>query len=99
MTLLDAQHPFFRPLWRRVVVVVLCLGWGLFELFNGSSLWAMLFIGAGVYSGWQFFVASPPEPEVDKAFNEAGGADEMPSKGGPVSEDSTPADRKRDSQE
>ncbi len=99
MTLLDAQHPFFRPLWRRVAVVVLCLGWGLFELLNGSSLWAMLFIGAGVYSGWQFFVASPPEPEPDPGNDEAVDTDAMQSEREPRGKDGTSTDRKHDLQE
>ena len=23
----DVDHPFFRPLWRRIALVAVCLGW------------------------------------------------------------------------
>lgn len=51
---LDPSHPFFRPLWVRVAVVGLSLGWGVIELVFGSPGWAMLFAGAGLYALWVF---------------------------------------------
>jgi len=27
LKLLDPAHPFFAPLWRRIIIVVLTLGW------------------------------------------------------------------------
>lgn len=56
MKLFDVQHPFFAPLWRRIAVVVLCLGWAVVELIMGSSGWAILFGAVGLYCAWQFFV-------------------------------------------
>ncbi len=56
MALFDFQHPFFEPLWRRVAVVVVCVGWGLFELSTGATVWAVLFIGIGVWAGYEFFI-------------------------------------------
>lgn len=55
MKLIDASHPFFRPLWRRVAVVVACLGWGLLELLSGSPGWAILFSGIGLVAAYEFF--------------------------------------------
>ncbi|TKT82544.1 hypothetical protein [Aquamicrobium sp. LC103] len=66
MQLLDASHPFFRPLWRRVAVVVVCLGWGLFEFASGAPLWGTLFVGAGLYSAWALLIAFKPEPDVEE---------------------------------
>jgi hypothetical protein len=57
MALIDPAHPFFRPLWRRVVVVVACLGWALIEIITGSPGWAMLFGGAGLYAAYVLLVA------------------------------------------
>lgn len=58
---LDTDHPMFRPLWVRVLVVALCLGWALFELIDGSPFWGVLFGALGVYAAWSFFLA-PPGP-------------------------------------
>lgn len=52
----DLQHPFFRPLWIRIVVVAICLGWAGLELATGNPGWALLFAAAGVWCIYQFFV-------------------------------------------
>ena len=57
----DVRHPFFKPLWRRVVATAACLLWALIEASNGATLWALLFAGAGGYLFWQFFVAFDPD--------------------------------------
>lgn len=63
MNFFNVQTPFFIPLWRRIVVVVLTLGWALFELANGQVVWAMIFGASGLWCAHQFFIAfDPPEP-------------------------------------
>jgi hypothetical protein len=65
---LDTDHPMFRPLWVRVLIVALCLAWALFEfgglaflgLPAGSPFWGMLFLAIGLYAAWAFFVTSRP---------------------------------------
>ena len=59
----DLQVPFFRPLWIRVVTVVVALGWAGLELLTGSLGWAILFGAAGGYAAWQFFVVWEPDRE------------------------------------
>jgi hypothetical protein len=61
----DLQVPFFRPLWIRVAVVVVCLGWALFELASGAVFWAVIFGGMGGYAAYQFFVVWNPKEEDD----------------------------------
>lgn len=51
----DFDHPFFDPLWRRIVIVALCFGWGAFEIWNGSLPWGMVFFGMGALAGYNFF--------------------------------------------
>jgi hypothetical protein len=51
----DLDHPFFIPLWRRVLIVAACLGWALFEFLAASPFWGMLFGAIGLYAGWHFF--------------------------------------------
>lgn len=63
MNFFNVQTPFFIPLWRRIVVVVLTLGWALVELAGGQVFWAMIFGAAGLWCAHQFFIAfDPPEP-------------------------------------
>lgn len=66
MKFFDVQHPFFIPLWRRIAVVALCLGWAGFELALGSPFWAILFGAIGIWCAHQFFIAfDPPAPKAD----------------------------------
>ena len=62
---LDVQSPVLRPLWLRVVIVALCLGWALFELSGGAVFWSILFGAAGLYLGYQFFVVFDPADKID----------------------------------
>ena len=58
--LIDVRHPFFLPLWRRVLVTVLLVGWTLFEIGWGGPFWALLFGGLTVYVIREFFVVFDP---------------------------------------
>ena len=55
----DFNHPFFDPLWVRVAVVGVCIGWGLFEFSTGALMWGGLFFGLGGWAGFSFFVVNP----------------------------------------
>lgn len=55
---LDTDHAMFRPLWVRVLIVALCLGWATFEFTGGSPFWGVLFGALGVYAAWAFFFAA-----------------------------------------
>ncbi len=62
--LFDLQHPWFKPLWRRVLVTAVCVFWTVLELYTGDPFWAMLFGALAAYSIWSFFFAfNPREPE------------------------------------
>ncbi len=61
--LFDFDHPFFRPAWLRIAIVVVCLGWAALEIATGAPGWAMLFGGVGVYAGYRFFFAFNPRDE------------------------------------
>ncbi|MDZ5700012.1 DUF3329 domain-containing protein [Chelativorans sp. M5D2P16] len=63
--LFDLDHPFFRPLWRRVAVTALCLGWGAFEFVSGSPFWGTLFGGLGLYCVWGFLLNYQPDGGTD----------------------------------
>ncbi|KJZ18548.1 hypothetical protein [Loktanella sp. S4079] len=59
--MLNANDPFYRPIWRRAVIVALCLGWGLFEALSGSPGFAVIFLALGVYATVRLFVTYSPE--------------------------------------
>jgi hypothetical protein len=64
MKFFDLQHPFYKPLWIRLVITALCLGWAAVEFFMGAPFWGMLFGALGIYCVHQFFIAfKPREPE------------------------------------
>jgi hypothetical protein len=58
---LDTDHPFFRPLWVRIVVVAVAAAWGILEIATGSPFWAILFLGLAAYAAWGFFFAQKPD--------------------------------------
>jgi hypothetical protein len=60
----DADHPFFRPLWRRIAVVAACVVWAGLEYYGGSQNWALIALGFAAYGAWQFLYAyKPPSGE------------------------------------
>lgn len=64
----DHQHPFFRPLWRRIAVVAICVAWSIFEFASGAPYWGMIVAGFAVYAIWQFFyLYKEPVPEAPEA--------------------------------
>jgi len=61
--LFDLNHPFFRPLWRRIAIIAVCFGWGIFEFAMGAPFWGTLFLGLGVYCIWGFLFDFKPDAE------------------------------------
>ena len=52
---LELRHPFFHPLWRRIVLIAVLAGWMVVEATAGNAVWALLMAGIGVYSTYVFF--------------------------------------------
>jgi len=65
MHLFDLRIPFFLPVWRRLVVVAICLLWASVEFATASPFWGVLFGSVGLYAGWQFFFTGWPGPDDD----------------------------------
>lgn len=57
MKILDTTHPFYRPLWRRLLLVAAPFLWAFLEYANGNALWAYVFAGIGGFLGWHLVVA------------------------------------------
>lgn len=57
MQLIDPKHPFYRPLWRRIVIVAICVGWFLFELLvSHSQLFMPITAALAAYSAWVLLI-------------------------------------------
>ncbi len=65
-SLFDLQIDYFIPLWRRLVLVAICFGWGLFEFFVAVPFWGFVFCALGVLATWQFFFDGWPASVVAK---------------------------------
>jgi hypothetical protein len=58
----DANHPFFRPLWRRVAIFVVCLAWAVLEFYGGSREWGVIALAFAGYAAYAYlFRYSPPD--------------------------------------
>ena len=53
----DKDHPWFRPLWRRVLMVAICAAIAGWDLVSGNYGWALVFGGLGAYAVYIFFIA------------------------------------------
>jgi hypothetical protein len=51
-------HPWLKPLYRRVVTTLACVGWVGFEAYyDMGGLWFWLAVGATIYAIWDFFLS------------------------------------------
>ena len=56
----EQQHPFYKPLWRRIAIVLVIAFWLGVEIWQGGSgLWLMLAVGMLAYAIITFFVTWP----------------------------------------
>lgn len=64
MTFIDPKHPFFIPLWRRVLTVAFAIGAASMELFaGGSPFFLVIFSALGLYAFWVLIVVWKPADE------------------------------------
>jgi len=62
MALKESDLNWFRPLWRRVAVVVFLALWLAWEIvYTGEQLWMILVGAALAYALYTFFYAFPKE--------------------------------------
>ncbi|TCL74608.1 hypothetical protein [Rhizobium sp. BK251] len=67
MQLIDPNHPVYRPLWVRLLIVAVCFGWAGLELATGDPFWAVLAGGAGAYSAYMLLLNFDPKPPETEA--------------------------------
>ena len=52
---LELRHPFFVPIWRRILLVLILGFWTMLEGLMGNQIWTLFVAGIGVYSIYVFF--------------------------------------------
>ena len=61
MSLSTNEHPFYRPLWRRVLIVLSTVIWAGFEVFVAKSgLFMVLSVAIMAYAIWAFLIVYKP---------------------------------------
>ncbi|ASJ74370.1 hypothetical protein [Granulosicoccus antarcticus] len=56
----ELQIDFFLPVWRRVVLLLVCFGWAAVEFLTGAPFWGVIFGSLGGYALWQLFLCDWP---------------------------------------
>jgi hypothetical protein len=60
MKLIDRDHPFYKPLWRRITLVCVLSAWSAFEvLVSKEPLWMAVAIALLLVCIWQFLITWP----------------------------------------
>ncbi len=49
MKLIDPEHPFYAPYWRRVVILAILLGWSVLEFATGAAFLGMILAALAIY--------------------------------------------------
>ena len=62
----DVQHPLFKPLWLRLLIIGIGAAWTVVELRGGNWFWAGLFAVCTAYlvHQWLLFF-NPVDPDED----------------------------------
>ncbi len=65
----DADHPFFRPLWRRIAIFVVCVAWAGLEFYGGSRDWGVIALAFAGYAAYVYlFRYNPPDENKDPSI-------------------------------
>ena len=80
MQLIDPAHPFYKPLWVRLLIVGSCTFWAIFEAVRGDPFFMIIMGALAIYSGRVLLLNYKPPAEettVSKTSDEAGSSTEQ----------------------
>jgi hypothetical protein len=81
MHLIDPNHPVYKPLWVRVLIVAFCFGWAIVEAFGPQPFWSVIAAALGIYAAWMLlltFNPQPPKAETVAPVDEGDDEDDEP---------------------
>ncbi len=61
--LLDGDHPFFAPMWRRWATVLVPAVWAIVEFSMKSPSWGVLFAALSVWAFWELILKERSGPK------------------------------------
>ncbi|HTO33869.1 MAG TPA: hypothetical protein VL202_22245 [Pararhizobium sp.] len=64
MKFIDPDHPFYRPLWVRLLIVISCSAWTAVEFYNGENTWGMIFLAVSTYTACVLIIFFKPKTET-----------------------------------
>jgi hypothetical protein len=53
--MIDLDHPYYKPLWARLLIVGSCAAWAGFEFYSGAPFWGVIVGGMGAYAAYKLF--------------------------------------------
>lgn len=56
---IEPEHPIYRPLWVRLLIVGLLAGWSILELTKGSPFWGIIAGGVGLFAAYELLWRYP----------------------------------------
>ncbi|MDO9414934.1 hypothetical protein [Pararhizobium sp.] len=62
--LIDPDHPFYRPLWVRLLIVGFCTAWTAMEFYQRQPFWGMIFLAVAAYTACVLLIFYKPPAEV-----------------------------------
>ncbi|MBP1861209.1 hypothetical protein [Rhizobium herbae] len=65
MKFIDPDHPFYRPLWIRLLIVAVCAIWTAVEFYvNLETTWGMIFLAVTAYTACVLIIFFKPKTTV-----------------------------------
>ena len=55
-----SQHPWFAPLYRRLIAVAVCVVWLALEFHAGEQFWSAIALAVTAYAVWALLIAYKP---------------------------------------
>lgn len=68
---IDPDHPFYRPLWKRLLIVGSCALWTAIEFWNGATTWGMIFLAVTAYTSATLIVFFKPKATSTEVGSQA----------------------------
>lgn len=70
MTYIDTNHPFYRPLWVRLLIVAACTVWATIEFYYNQPFWGTIVGGIAIYGAYTLLYAYKPPVEEPAKVDE-----------------------------
>ena len=60
--MIDPDHPFYKPLWRRILIPAVCWVWAIIEFIGDEPFWGVIVGALGAYATYKLFIEKRPPP-------------------------------------